>query len=160
MRCPKCGAWNPKDKKFCGNCGNSMPLGYVLIPSKLKCPDCGAENPPGKRFCGDCGGTLLLSEEKTFVDEPTSAGELSSVNRGKVRTGYLIGGGLTAAIFFGLFFWANNYTYTERVWRDLGYGFGYWETVTRTIDPAIQAFLLVIAIIGLVAVAYGLVSRK
>ena len=103
---------------------------------------------------------MSRSEEQPSVDGLTSPGELPSVDRGKVRTGYLVGGGLTAAICFGLFFWANNYTYTERVWRDLGYGFGYWETVTRTIDPAIQALLLVIAIIGLIAVAYGAVSRK
>ena len=80
--------------------------------------------------------------------------------REKVRTGYLVGGGLTAAIFFGLFYWADNYTYTERVWHELPYVGGYWTTITRTIDPAIKALFLVVAIVGLVAMAYGALSRK
>jgi hypothetical protein len=79
---------------------------------------------------------------------------------GKVRTGYLVGGGLTAAIFFGLFYWAINYTYTERVWHPLPYIGGYWTTETLTLDPAIQALFLVVAIIGLVAMVYGALSRK
>jgi len=76
------------------------------------------------------------------------------------RIAYLVGGGFTAAIFFGLFYWSINYTYTEEVWHEVALGFGYWETITHTIDPAIQALLLVMAIVGLVVAAYGVVSRK
>jgi class 3 adenylate cyclase/tetratricopeptide (TPR) repeat protein/ribosomal protein L40E len=49
MICPSCGAKNPSDKRFCGDCGS--PLAAV-------CPSCGASNPPDKRFCGDCGTAL------------------------------------------------------------------------------------------------------
>jgi class 3 adenylate cyclase/predicted ATPase len=51
-RCANCGAENPADKRFCGDCGS---------PLALLCPACGAENPPGKRFCGDCGASLAES---------------------------------------------------------------------------------------------------
>src|SRR5215471_11551751 len=47
--CTNCGAENPADKRFCGDCGSSLAV---------ECPNCGAENPPGKKFCGDCGAQL------------------------------------------------------------------------------------------------------
>ena len=49
MTCSACGAVNPAEKRFCGDCGT---------PLVSRCPSCGASNPPGKRFCGDCGTTL------------------------------------------------------------------------------------------------------
>ena len=65
-----------------------------------------------------------------------------------------------AASFFGLFYWAVNFTYTEEVWHEIAYGYGYYETVTHTIDPALPALLLAMAIVGLIIAAYGAVSRK
>jgi len=123
----------------------------------MKCPNCGAENPEGKLFCGDCGERLprLMSEVSQLT---VSSGP--SLQPPRIRKGYVIGGGLIAAVFFGVFYWATTYTYTEQVWVDLGYGIGYWTTATRTIDPAIQAFFLVVAIIGLIAMTFGLASRK
>ena len=59
-----------------------------------------------------------------------------------------------------MFYWAVNYTYTERVYHEILGGFGYWTETTHTIDPAIQAFFLVVAIIGLIAMVFGVVSRK
>ena len=49
MRCGQCGAENPADKRFCGDCG---------APLSLVCPACGAVAPLGQRFCGDCGTPL------------------------------------------------------------------------------------------------------
>jgi class 3 adenylate cyclase len=49
MLCSKCGAENPSDKKFCGDCGAALAN---------RCRKCGVENPLGKRFCGDCGTAL------------------------------------------------------------------------------------------------------
>ena len=49
MNCPSCGATNPEDKAFCGDCGTRLIL---------RCPSCNGENPPDKRFCGDCGSAL------------------------------------------------------------------------------------------------------
>jgi hypothetical protein len=126
----------------------------------MKCPYCGAENFEGMNFCGECGGLLPRAQAQPPVNGLTRAGGFPSYNRGKVRTGYLVGGGLTAAIFFGLFYWASTFTYTERVWHEIYMGYGYWETVTRSIDPAIQALLLVVAIVGLMAMVFGTVSRK
>ena len=50
--CPKCGAQNPAEMKFCGNCG------APLRPTEKTCPKCGAKNPPGMKFCGNCGAKL------------------------------------------------------------------------------------------------------
>jgi class 3 adenylate cyclase len=49
MECPECGAPNPEDKSFCGECGARLAW---------RCPSCDAANPPGKKFCGDCGANL------------------------------------------------------------------------------------------------------
>ncbi|MGZ4339163.1 MAG: tetratricopeptide repeat protein [Gaiellaceae bacterium] len=47
--CANCGAENPVDMRFCGDCGG---------PLALACPSCAGENPPGKHFCGHCGASL------------------------------------------------------------------------------------------------------
>ena len=52
MICSHCGADNPPNQKFCGECGTQLAAG---------CPNCGATNPPGQRFCGECG-TALATE--------------------------------------------------------------------------------------------------
>jgi class 3 adenylate cyclase/tetratricopeptide (TPR) repeat protein len=49
LTCPSCGAENPEDKKFCGDCGQALALA---------CSACGAAAEPGKKFCGDCGAAL------------------------------------------------------------------------------------------------------
>ncbi len=50
--CPKCGAENPPDAKFCWNCGAK------LQPEPVICPKCGAVNEPGAKFCSQCGARL------------------------------------------------------------------------------------------------------
>jgi class 3 adenylate cyclase len=74
MLCSKCGAENPSDKKFCGDCGAVL---------SNRCPKCGVENPPGKRFCGDCGTALVppagaapqQSDDSPFRVAETTAAE-------------------------------------------------------------------------------------
>jgi class 3 adenylate cyclase len=62
MQCSKCGAKNPVDKKFCGDCG--APLANL-------CPKCGADNPLGKSFCGECGTSLgARTDTKKSDDRP------------------------------------------------------------------------------------------
>lgn len=124
----------------------------------VRCLYCGSENPEGKRYCGECGQTLPGLPSR--VDAHAVSGRYPVHYRGRVRTGYLLGGGLTAAVFFGLFYWSTTYTWTEQVWHPVPYIGGYWTTETQTVDPAIQAFLLVIAIIGLLAVTYGAIARR
>ena len=52
MKCPKCQFANPKDMKFCGNCG---------IKLEIVCPKCDFLNPPQFKFCGECGQALSIS---------------------------------------------------------------------------------------------------
>lgn len=48
--CPKCGASNPANVKFCNECGESMSAAQ-----KVPCLKCGAELPAGSKFCAECG---------------------------------------------------------------------------------------------------------
>lgn len=109
------------------------------------------------KYCGNCGSQLTVP---VAPFNPPFMPMYPSPRLQGVRIGHVIGGGLIAAIFFGLFFWATTYTWTERVWHEIYMEFGYYETVTHTIDPAIQALFLIVAIVGLIAMVFGIVSRK
>jgi len=122
----------------------------------MYCPVCGAGIPPHSSFCLNCGAKL--SESRVGVNS-TLASSVPSRQLSEVRREYVIGGGLMAAFFFGLFYWAINYTWTERVRHEI-MGYSYYETITRTIDPAIQALCLVAAIISLIVMVYGILSRE
>lgn len=49
MQCPNCGAENPMNQKFCGQCGAKL----VKV-----CPSCNTENALNQKFCGNCGQQL------------------------------------------------------------------------------------------------------
>ena len=49
MQCSLCGAANPDDKRFCGDCG---------APLLQCCPTCGSDNSPENQMCGACGANL------------------------------------------------------------------------------------------------------
>lgn len=49
--CPSCHAPNPPGGKFCGSCGQPLPVSRT-------CPRCGTEPAPGVKFCGNCGAPL------------------------------------------------------------------------------------------------------
>ncbi|MDQ3895393.1 MAG: zinc ribbon domain-containing protein, partial [Actinomycetota bacterium] len=53
--CSSCGAENPSEQKFCGECGNRLTA---------VCPSCATQNPPRQKFCGECG-TPLAAEPAT-----------------------------------------------------------------------------------------------
>jgi predicted ATPase/class 3 adenylate cyclase/ribosomal protein L40E len=54
MQCPKCGAENRDEAKFCGKCRSNL--------SRI-CPQCNSENPPDNTFCDQCGYDLVESKE-------------------------------------------------------------------------------------------------
>jgi len=59
MKCPKCQAENPDERKFCHECGAKL---------LLMCPQCGSENLPSDKFCGECGHNLTLPSELSTKD--------------------------------------------------------------------------------------------
>ena len=74
-----CGAENPPEQRFCGQCGNSLAAA---------CPACGTQNAPGNKFCGTCGTALAVepataaaihAAEATPVPQPASERRLVSV---------------------------------------------------------------------------------
>ena len=59
MKCPKCQADNPENKKFCRDCGARLVSA---------CPKCGSECLPSDAFCGECGGPLGQAKPVHPVD--------------------------------------------------------------------------------------------
>ena len=77
VKCPKCGAANVGDSKFCNECGAKMEVAAETVPcvkceaqlpagakfcnhcgakqEKPKCPNCQHEVAPGTKFCNECG---------------------------------------------------------------------------------------------------------
>lgn len=49
--CPKCGAANLANAKFCTECGEKMQTGAQTVP----CVKCGAALVAGSKFCNECG---------------------------------------------------------------------------------------------------------
>jgi membrane protease subunit (stomatin/prohibitin family) len=49
--CPKCGAANLANAKFCNECGAKMETAAQTMP----CAKCGAQLPAGTKFCNECG---------------------------------------------------------------------------------------------------------
>ena len=67
MKCPNCGADNPDDSIFCGDCGAPVagdvpepeaPGLPVKAQGPVLCHRCGAENPAGAVFCSACRAVL------------------------------------------------------------------------------------------------------
>jgi hypothetical protein len=56
MKCPKCQYENPRDHKFCGECGAKL---------ETVCPKCNSPNPRQFKFCGECGHNLTVPSEPT-----------------------------------------------------------------------------------------------
>src|SRR5262245_52682009 len=61
MECPSCRAEIPRGKRFCMECGASMPV---------ECAYCGSLNPPNANFCGDCSSKL--GSAKASASSPVS----------------------------------------------------------------------------------------
>ncbi|MEO7667209.1 MAG: serine/threonine-protein kinase, partial [Dehalococcoidia bacterium] len=51
MLCPACHYDNPKNARFCNDCGASLTR-------EAACASCGAANPAGAKFCSECGGGM------------------------------------------------------------------------------------------------------
>jgi Double zinc ribbon len=49
MLCPRCHAENRAGRRFCGECGLSLPS---------TCASCGFLNESGEKFCGGCGSPM------------------------------------------------------------------------------------------------------
>jgi len=49
VKCPKCGAANLSNSKFCNECGARM------TPETTPCAKCGAQLQAGSKFCNECG---------------------------------------------------------------------------------------------------------
>ena len=63
MQCPRCGAENPEQARFCMTCA---------APLVLVCPQCGTELPSAARFCSHCAAPLAAPTAPAPL-EPSSA---------------------------------------------------------------------------------------
>lgn len=64
-QCPNCGAQIADDSRFCTECGNPIPQGYI-------CPHCGVSVNEGDIFCQNCGKSL--NEATLHVEEVSNSG--------------------------------------------------------------------------------------
>src|SRR5262245_28759587 len=62
MKCPRCQHDNPREQRFCGQCGARLAVA---------CASCGMSNPPGQKFCGECGAGLV-SDARAKSASPAS----------------------------------------------------------------------------------------
>lgn len=64
ITCPNCQHNNPAGSKFCGNCGDKLPLGTHIL-----CPNCHTPNSRDRVFCDNCG-TRLIKDTPLTPDPP------------------------------------------------------------------------------------------
>jgi uncharacterized OB-fold protein len=88
--CPRCGAEQPPDRRFCTSCGYALgdapevpaaPARPTAEPRFVACPACGATNAASRRRCGRCHGDLA-------DDQPApAAGRIDGAAEDEVATG-------------------------------------------------------------------------
>lgn len=66
MLCPKCGAENLPDSKFCKNCGTLVKN----VTDNQKCSYCGGINAEQAEFCEYCGKNLIKKKENNTQSVP------------------------------------------------------------------------------------------
>src|SRR5205809_611597 len=76
MRCLNCQTLNPKNAKFCLECGTRLVV----------CPNCSTVNPPAAKFCIECGSALLKREGETSTATRTSSETLLPAEERRVVT--------------------------------------------------------------------------
>jgi len=71
MNCTNCGTENPKDAKFCLNCGTQL---------QQVCPQCSTNNPPNAKFCFNCGHKFgdQISQDGAKLSETIQSSSLES----------------------------------------------------------------------------------
>ncbi len=60
--CPGCKKTTTADKKFCPECGTTLP--EHTVAQGAVCTSCGKQNPIGTKFCTDCGEKLPAEIQK------------------------------------------------------------------------------------------------
>ena len=83
-RCPQCRHENPRDAKFCLECGRRLAL---------SCGACGTELPAGAKFCKECGQAVGAAASPIAARvgappesyTPTDAGTPGTRRRPRVR---------------------------------------------------------------------------
>lgn len=67
--CPKCNTPTTADKKFCPQCGETLP--EETVAQGAVCPSCGRQNSLDTRFCQDCGAKLpiTIAEERKAAEK-------------------------------------------------------------------------------------------
>ncbi|UCE46141.1 MAG: SPFH domain-containing protein [Methanobacteriota archaeon] len=65
--CPKCGAINSINNKFCSECGEKMRV------EESKCGKCGTEMKPSSKFCSECGAPAADSKKCSSCGAEVSA---------------------------------------------------------------------------------------
>ncbi len=63
MKCPECSGENPKNSKFCKECGHTLEKKVKLTDNT--CENCLFVNQKGSKYCQECGEKLSSHEESS-----------------------------------------------------------------------------------------------
>ena len=92
MNCPKCGATNRANAKFCAQCSAPLAADVQAVTMKI-CPQCGKQNRIGARFCAHCGHTFATLAARALPRRVVYAAGAFVAVLGLVIVGALLAGG-------------------------------------------------------------------
>ncbi|MBW2194586.1 MAG: AAA family ATPase [Deltaproteobacteria bacterium] len=72
MKCPKCQHDNPKNAKFCVECGSKF---------EVPCPACGFGNSSSFKFCAECGHNLTLPSPEPIHEDLSFDEKIDKIQR-------------------------------------------------------------------------------
>ncbi len=108
MNCPKCGASNRPNAKFCARCRQTLlPAGSLSASPTVRsrsgqiCEHCGLQNRPSAKFCSRCGHTFEGS--KRSINSATQVSpKPSHKTPWPTHLLYLVGAGVFIFVLLGL----------------------------------------------------------
>lgn len=155
-QCPGCGAENPLDKKFCGDCGMSL--------LENACPSCGAKNEPGKKFCGDCGTYLRgrdsnpeqVLQNAQLAHNPVQRGAEMRLGLERIGRPALIVGSALFAMSLILYVLSNSLV--DQAARLMREGDMRWADIANLSDK-LQTIAWILFFVALVCVVVGAIAH-
>jgi len=84
IQCSSCGADQPKESKFCNNCGQKLAKMEKVDPaaSEIKCASCRKGIHPDSKFCPHCGAKIEKSVDKNDPSPPMPPSQRICANCG------------------------------------------------------------------------------
>ena len=185
--CPRCGTENRLGVSFCASCGQRLVAAdeaTVARPGAVgesaPCPRCGAINRSGSAFCSDCGfnirpavapaGAVLTPQEA--ASPAATAPATRTTTRAWLGPLVLTVAALGMATAWILPFAMGEGSLADQALGPDGYGLAFWTAYPADAGvleaayfgvaaplPVLVAFLLILAVVGIIRAVPGRVQR-